>query len=331
MKKANIILALACSLIFLGCKKSVRNISDDKTEDVVSLHDDYEETEKVNVSAESDSLYPVNTYTFLYTDESFPSVRKQHLALISGFETDGHGRFYIAGGKPIRLVCYNGIEPEYDIILSNAESNRGIMKLCEDTILFVEESTMSLAKVSKDGTGAVEHYPLPIEAKDSIVDGWIGEDSLYLTLYDTKAKCESHEDHIRNTHKCTILLSDRCVTSNSVYEPYPYLSDTSRGILEYDRYYGINQSMHFFYRYDQELTSWGRVSLVDKKGNLANMLYLAGLSPLPTCCCSHKIEGEYPTHNLYRLRDNHFFMSTYDRDKGTITIMDYDLDPLYSY
>lgn len=333
------VLILFYSSIFLiGCsnfKKEDNNRGKDNSTssmyDIDNLEIDTLLLKRDTVSMKTHRLFPVHEYVFDYTHPQFPSIRKEYVAMISGFVTDGKGHFYIAGGSPIRLVCYDGTKKEYDIELSEAISNYAIMKLYGDSIIFVEESAKSLAKVCKDGSGKVKHYQLPLETQDSIIGGRFNNDNIELTIFDTSVKCTSHEDYKRNISSCLISLSTLCFVTDSLDngEQKWFLTDSARNIIGSYNYFGKYNSINIYYSYNEESLSLGSVALVDEHGNLLINSSLQNLPKTPTFCGSEEHEGEFYTENMFHLYNYHFFLSGYDSDSGTMTILDYDISPLY--
>lgn len=295
----------------------------------------YEKREPIvgNEEKEAEYLSPINKYTFVYTDSLFPSRTRTH-PLLAGFDTDGEGRLYIAGGTPVRLVCYNGEEKEYDIVISEAITNDAIMALVGDSVLLVEENLRSLAKIHKDGLGEVKHYPLPIEPKDSITYGYIDDDTIRLGLFDTSVEYHNYEERIRNEHCCCISISSFEMTpSASSLWPRPRydgrLIPTAEESLPGFCVYGAYRSLILYYRHDIEEVSKASVALVDCDGNLKAVASLKDVPHSPTIASSHEIEGGFPSVNLYRLKGDHFFMSAFEFDDETISVLEYDLKPLY--
>lgn len=332
IKYINVVLTLVLySLLTLGCKR-LDNTNNTFNKSKISKNTVLAKIKNINASEQTDTLYPLHEYTFDYTDSHFPSTNKEHIAMIKGFETDGKGRFYIAGGNPIRLVCYNGLKKEYDILLSNATSNYGIMKLHGDTIFFVEESSKTLAKVCKNGTGRVKHIALPIENEDSIIDGWLDTNKIDLCLINKNVPQDSYEDIEKNKHWYTISLSKEETNdlTDISEENYSVLSNQITDNLNGYNCLGVYNSMLIYILYEIENVSLGGIALVDKKGNLTSKFALAKLPPTPTLCGSEEHEGDFYTLNLFHIKDFHLFLSGFDSNLGTITILDYDIKSVFN-
>ncbi len=280
-----------------------------------------------------DSLRPVHVYTFNYADPSFPC-EPEGGAMIKGFDTDGKGRLYIAGGKPIRLACYNGQHKEYDIVITTSRCNNAIMTLYEDSVMFVEEESQSIAVISKDGKGDVLHYNLPLKETDSIMSGVFRGKDLELEVHDNSVEIHNHEEFKKNTH--VYLLSslnswgEKEVSDDAASFPNSrdFLSDEAKEKLEYYSYKGLYHDMHVFYRHELFL---GDIALVDKTGHIRAEASLAQVPPIHTCCGEDEHIGWYNSANLYRVKGYSFFLSAYDGDEETISFLEYDLKPLYDF
>lgn len=127
--KSVFVAILIGATLFSGCMKSNRREHKVLSNNINVKYISHEYNTQKKTVINFDSISPTHTYTFCYTDSDFPSANKEYKAIICGFDTDGKGRFYIAGGNPIRLVCYYGTKKEYDILLSDAISNLAIMNL----------------------------------------------------------------------------------------------------------------------------------------------------------------------------------------------------------
>ncbi len=302
-------------------------------------------TSQVNVQAKShqpevrnpigetpDSLLPVHVYTFNYSDPSFPC-EPEGGAMIKGFDTDGNGRLYITGGKPIRLACYNRQHKEYDIVITNSICNHAIMSLYGDSILFVEEDFRSLAILPKDGKGEVLHFDLPLKETDSIISGVFWGKDLELEVHDNSIKTHNHEEFEENTqvYMFSSLSSWRkktCVDTASLLNPQEFLSDEAKKKLEFYSYKGLYHDMYIFYRHELFL---GDIALVDKTGHIRAEASLARIPPINTCCGEDDHIGWYTSANLYRVKGYSFFLSAYDSKEETISFLEYDLKPLYNF
>lgn len=315
---------------------------------------DVSETEGI-----SDSLRPVHVYTFNYADPSFPHSygRNGKTLMLKGFDTDGKGRLYIAGGMPIRLACYNERQKEYDVVISNdTVCNHGIMTLLGDSILFVEEGLKRLAIFSKDGTGEVRYCDLPLKETDSIVNGRAYDGRVILHVYDGSEKALRREKFAsdtllrlvrldeecrNNTHACEISLSAEGpairwnIPDGHILNPFDdgeKCSFTIQGI-SYD-YFGKCKGMPFFlFHCWRDIGGYGhpfRIALVDEKDEwLVRAEAVLAQTPPFTTCCVKKRYMDYITANIYRLKGYSFFLSGYDNDTKIISFLEYDLKPLF--
>lgn len=200
-----------------------------------------------------------------------------------------------------------------------------------DSVLFVEESKKTLAKVCKDGTGEVKHYLLPIADHDSIVGGSIDGDSIYLTLFDLEGGFEDYDDNQEKMRICQISLTTFDYTINTLIpdETEETMEDSIKSIIDFFNCYGNYKSMYLYYRYEKELISTGEIALLSEDGHLVSKSILKGLPPTPTFCGTSEYEGDFYSGNLFRIKNFHFFLSGYDPDLGTMSILEYNILPLY--
>lgn len=318
--------------VLCGCSQRDNRQPTPSTTQVIDSTEKQQPKEELPREEVPDSLCPVHVYTFDYSDPSFPC-EPEGGAMIKGFDTDDQGRLYIAGGKPIRLACYNGQHKEYDRVVTDAMCNDAIMSLAGDSILFVEESLRKVAVLASDGTGEVMHYDLSLEETDSIVGGvFLGKD-LELWVHDNSIITHNSEEFERNTSMylfsaqsswADTICADTCRST----PPRESLSDETKKKLEYYSYRGMYHGMHLYYRHELFL---GDIALVDKAGHLRVQTSLAQMPPVNTCCGEDTHIGWFTSSNLYRVKGYSFFLSAYDSKKETISFLEYDLKPLYDF
>lgn len=130
---------------------------------------------------ESDSIYASKVYEFNYTDGVFPC---QDDCYIKGLDTDGNGKFYIAGGNPIRVVCYKGTKYLWSREISrDTGCCHGYFHLVGDSLYFIEETYRKVLRLHKDGAGDIETFTLSsIPANDSIEGNGMMSDDGYVIL-----------------------------------------------------------------------------------------------------------------------------------------------------
>ena len=96
--------------------------------------------------------YPFLSYRYYPNNELF----------LSGFDTDGKGTFYFAGGNPLRVSCFKGTELQWRRKVSDVHTRRALFRLRGDSLYLVHDQTHELIVLSKDGTGDV-HRCAPCE------------------------------------------------------------------------------------------------------------------------------------------------------------------------
>ena len=329
--KTYIILILGVSLL-LGCSRRGNDVAKQHSSQA-NIQSKSLQPERGNLEEEVlDSLFPLHIYTFDYSDPSFPC-EPEGGAMIKGFDTDGNGRLYIAGGNPIRLACFKGQDKEFDIVISNSKCNHAMMSLHGDSILFVEEDLRSLAILPKDGKGEVLHFDLPLKKTDSIMGGVFRGKELELEVHDNGSQAHSHDEFVKKTHVYTFSSRSSwnrktCIDTACLQNPQEFLSVDAKEKLEYFSYKGKYHGMHLFYRHELFL---GDIALVDNAGHIRAEASLALLPPINTCCGEDDHIGWYTSANLYRVKGYSFFLSAYDSKEETISFLEYDLKPLYNF
>ena len=60
---------------------------------------------------------------------------------LSGFDTDGKGTFYFAGGNPLRVSCFKGTELQWRRKVSDVHTRRALFRLRGDSLYLVHDQT----------------------------------------------------------------------------------------------------------------------------------------------------------------------------------------------
>jgi len=109
--------------------------------------------------------YPITYWDFPFS-ESADSVDcivdKYSMVYISGFDTDGKGTFYFAGGYPLRVSCFKGQKLQWRREVSKSRTNKGQLRLRGDSLYLLQDATRELIIMNKDGKGDVRHVSLPV-------------------------------------------------------------------------------------------------------------------------------------------------------------------------
>lgn len=326
MKQGTIFILLLTACL-IGCTQKGSNASVGSVLPENAHTEEQQPGEICKVDDLQDSLSPKHVYTFDYADSSFPC-EPEGGAMIKGFDTDGNGRLYIAGGNPIRLVCYDRQHKAYDRTFTDATCNNAIMSLYGDSILFMEESLRRLTILSASSGEVIQRYNLPLAATDSIMSGVFIDGNLELEVHDNSIETDSYEAFTENTHVFSIPAPDWDTKTERAGGPKPkdFLTDEAKSVLENYDYKGLHHGMHLFYRHELFL---GDIALVDKSGNVRINKSLKGVPPINTCCGEDEHIGWFSSANLYRVKGYSFFLSAYDDKDKTISFLEYDLKPLY--
>lgn len=86
-----------------------------------------------------------------------------HSLTISGFDTDGQGRFYIAGGDPLVVAAYEGCREIYRRVLDIPRIQYGMIHLYGDSLYIFNDRGMEVISMHSDGEGDIKSYSLPID------------------------------------------------------------------------------------------------------------------------------------------------------------------------
>lgn len=128
-----------------------------------------------------DSLCPVRRWIFSLKNGSFPFIRQGEFINVKGLEIGWDGRFYIVGGNPLRLVCYKDTTVVYSRELDSYRSAYGLIRLVGDSLWIVEENRHSIIRLSRDGTGDIKRYDIPIDEDASLFGARISEEGYELS------------------------------------------------------------------------------------------------------------------------------------------------------
>lgn len=113
---------------------------------------------------------------------------------LSGFDTDGKGTFWFAGGSPLRVSCFKGTKLQWRREVSAESTKLALFRLCGDSLYLAHDMNRELIALSKDGSGAVRHTKLPV---DSIEHGVMHEK--YFVLRSNELKYNGWRNHFELT------------------------------------------------------------------------------------------------------------------------------------
>lgn len=86
-----------------------------------------------------------------------------HSLTISGFDTDGQERFYIAGGEPLVVAAYENNREIYRRTLDCPRTQFGMMHLHGDSLYVFNDRKTEVISMHVDGEGETKNYFLPID------------------------------------------------------------------------------------------------------------------------------------------------------------------------
>lgn len=113
---------------------------------------------------------------------------------LSGFDTDGKGTFWFAGGSPLRVSCFKGTKLQWRREVSAESTKLALFRLCGDSLYLAHDMNRELIVLSKDGSGTVRHTKLPV---DSIEHGVMHEK--YFVLRSNELKYNGWRNHFELT------------------------------------------------------------------------------------------------------------------------------------
>lgn len=113
---------------------------------------------------------------------------------LSGFDTDGKGTFWFAGGSPLRVSCFKGTKLQWRREVSAESTKLALFRLCGDSLYLAHDMNRELIVLSKDGNGTVRHTKLPV---DSIEHGVMHEK--YFVLRSNELKYNGWRNHFELT------------------------------------------------------------------------------------------------------------------------------------
>jgi len=100
---------------------------------------------------------------------------------LSGFDTDGQGTFYFAGGCPLRVSCFKGAKLQWRKTLSDSYTARALFRLRDnDSLYLINDRACEMYIMHKNGNGEIRKVPLLV---DTIYSGVMHKNYFVLSKY----------------------------------------------------------------------------------------------------------------------------------------------------
>lgn len=261
---------------------------------------------------------------------------KNNELFLSGFDTDGKGTFYFAGGNPLRVSCFKGTSLQWRRKVSDTHTKRALFRLRGDSLYLVHDQTHELIILSKDGTGYVRRVKL---ATDDIDEGVMHQNYIVLRdsgVMDKRVKCiynwETRQFKVSFfNYQGELAWTDEMTREYCIkmMRPAPDFSMPDEDMKEITYYKGIFRDMHLFVRAGSGeflLSSFGKIlySCIVPNGGV-NFSVL----PLQTLNDEIDIESHHPSPEGEILRGTHFYYVGFERANNHLMVVDFDLDKMF--
>ena len=250
---------------------------------------------------------------------------------ISGFDTDGKGTFYFAGGCPLRVSCFKGTELQWRREVSDAATTRGLFRLRGDSLYLVQDVRRELIIMSKDGKGDVRHVPLPV---DSVSKGYMRPDCIVL-WYNVPVVIDG-EEHYR-------IRRDYSIFS---YEPRLLWKETVMGeidetyMLPIPEIYGMDRHyVHYkgvYKNYNVFSIDAYNFAFADMYGTVRKMYKMNtetfGFDVFPMDVLTENVDAEthVSSEAMRFIRGNHYYQVGYDwKNRERLIVAELDLDKAF--
>lgn len=257
---------------------------------------------------------------------------KNNELFLSGFDTDGKGTFYFAGGCPLRVSCFKGTTLQWRRKVSDVYTKRSLFRLRGDSLYLVHDQTHELIILSKNGKGDVRHVKL---ATNDIDEGVMHEN--YFVVRDRGVTDETRMTHYWESlqfkvsffnYQGELAWTDEMKREYSIkmMRPTPY-EPMSYKDMKAIYYKGIFRGMHLFFGFGNKfiLTNFGDVQFSHA---ITGDVYF---SVLPLKALNDEIDKEshLPSPEGEVLRGTHYYYAGYEMADSHFMVVDIDLDKLF--
>ncbi len=279
---------------------------------------------------------PVNYRIYRFSGrDSVPSryFPQSNELYLSGFDTDGKGTFYFAGGNPLQIVCFRDTAIVYRRVFDGKLSLKGIFGLRKDSIYVIADQQKELIRLHKSGQGEAVELELPVR---EICGGRMAKNSFM--LYCPVASLVNGD---------TVYYKEKCV-----YEfDYSFkmlsckkVSKEEQEELLYPRPYSHNVPSLFYYKGDYKGYGlyWGtdcgkwQLLLTDKEGQVKYNYDIPMPADDPFSIIPLQVLGIYEDAEVHRpspdfevLRNGRFYTVGFDGKKNKLIVTEVDLSVVF--
>ena len=261
--------------------------------------------------------------------------------MVCGFETDGKGWFWFAGGEPLEVACFEGTKQVWRRAIPECVAKKGMMQLHGDSLYIVDDVHHALYVLQAGGRGDVRRTPISYPASagkaritgGSFSGGWT-DDGFYIT-YSRPVIEASGDPSFWHTHTWFYDYAGNTL-------PHDYTDKNSSHLPENLRLYVEDktiddQSQYYKGQFASCQVYVGRVgekktvSLYNNQGKVVHRSAVVpnGSKPLEVIAVILDQEAHLPTPNFDLLRNNRIFSLGYipggSKSSGHVVVYEYKL------
>ncbi len=247
---------------------------------------------------------------------------KKKKLFLSGFDTDGQGTFYFAGGRPLYISCFKDTMLQWRRKVSAYHTTRALLRLRGDSLYLLHNRTHELIILNKDGTGDVHRVQLET---DNIDEGVLHPD--YFIVRDREVEHKTESRYWRTSIYSTFNYQGQLMQKDTierragtkVMRPAPKLL-LSDGSLSYK---GDFRNMHLF----TDIMTNRFVLIEDGKPCFAYTF----LDRLPSQVFHDEISrvSHFSSPEGEIVRGTHYYYVAYERDGNRLMVVDINLDKMF--
>ena len=261
--------------------------------------------------------------------------KKINELFLSGFEADGKGTFWFAGGNPLRVSCFKGTKLQWRRKVSDSNTKFAMFRLRGDSLYLVHDQKRELIVIDKNGKGDVRHIKLDL---DSLADGKMY--NKYFVIQGVELSVPTYGIYSVSyfNYDGRLLLNDTVDVNfiNSVMSPLPrIMSDKLFDIGDENfRFMDYKGNYRGYSFYDEGTRMFLDCGSMDEKDvtyefNLTEADKYFDIFPFNaiTDITDNRCHPEsYP--GTYILRGTHYYYVGYNKS-GRLTVVDMDLDKMF--
>ena len=266
------------------------------------------------------------TWTFDYTEESFPTIHTiiyENTCILKGFAVDEDSIFYIMGGNPAVIAKYSGTAQiaRKELGLDLKGSYSAFLQIHGDSLYFIDEQDQVIYSLDKD-LRSIAAFRIPLAPEDSIVHGMMEQDS-YVLL--TRIR---DSDETLGGNYTTWRFEYPCKNGKSYANDKDWRTRLSA-------YIPLKESgRYFFYRgnigdyrifLDEPLYEEASIIVADASGENLFEDSFKDLPPLATISGEEEHYGSLLSEYLRVISNGKLYMTGYDGDLHQFYIQEYSI------